>query len=143
MALTSGTNFILKINTGTTGSPTYTTIAACTSHSFNQNYASVDVSNKDSVWTTFLDGVGKKSNTCELTGFVQTNGTDTGFEELKELADSTTQSQRMFEIILGDGEKISGTFELTSFAITGADAQGTTFTASLVSSGSITRASAS
>lgn len=137
MAITSGTAFILKIYNGST----YDTIGACTSHSFNQNYASVDVSNKDSVWSLFLDGVGKKSNTLELTGFAQTNGDDTGFESLKAIADSATVSQELYEIILGDGEKISGTFELTSLSLTGADAQGTTFTASLVSSGAIVRAS--
>lgn len=138
MALVNGSNFILKINTGTAGSPTYTKIGACQSHSFTQSYGSVDVSNKDSVWTTFLDGAGKKSSSLEFSGLVQTDGSDTAFEELKEVARSTTESQRLYEVIFGDGEKVTGSFELTSFAITGQDAQGITFTASLVSSGTIT-----
>lgn len=141
MALTDGTEFLLKINTGTVGTPVYTLIGACTTHSMTQSYGTVDVSNKDSVWTTSLDGAGKKSSSVEFSGFVSVNGDDTGFEELKELADSATESQRLFEIILGDGEKITATLELTSFAITGADAQGTTYTASLISSGALTRAS--
>lgn len=136
MAVTSGTLMILKLHNGTS----YIAVGACTSHSFTHSYSSVDVSNKDSVWTTFLDGVGKKSATIEMSGFVEENGDDAGFELLKAIADSATASQELFELVLGDGEKLSGTAELTSFAITGADAQGTTYTASFVTSGSLTRA---
>jgi predicted secreted protein len=137
VTVTSGTLMILKLHNGTS----YIAVGACTSHSFTQTYSSVDVSNKDSVWTTLLDGVGKKSTSIEMSGFVEANGDDAGFELLKAIADSATSSQELFELVLGDGEKISGTCELTSFAVTGADAQGTTYTASFVTSGAITRAS--
>lgn len=135
MAVISGTLMILKLHNGTS----YIAVGACTSHSFTHTYSSVDVSTKDSVWATSLDGSGKKSATIEMSGFVEADGDDAGFELLKGIADSTTSSQELFELVLGDGQKITGTCELTSFAITGADATGTTYTASFITSGAIAR----
>jgi hypothetical protein len=137
MALISGTTFLFKIFNGTT----YDLIGSCTSHSFTMNNGIVDVSNKDSVWETSLDGVGKKSATIELSGFSHNLAGNAGYEALKDLSRNATASQKAFEIILGDGEKITATFDLTSFAETGADAQGKTFTASLKMSGAPTVAS--
>jgi predicted secreted protein len=137
MSLIAGTNFIFKIYNGST----YDTIGACTSNSFTMNNGIVDVSNKDSVWETSLDGVGKKSATIELTGFSHSVSGNVGYEALKDLSRNASASQKQFEIVLGDGEKITAVFDLTSFAETGADAQGKTFTASLKMSGSPTVAS--
>jgi hypothetical protein len=127
MALISGTTFVFKIYNGTS----YDLIGSCTSNSFTMNNGIVDVSNKDSVWETSI----------ELSGFSHNITGNAGYELLKDLARNATASQKSFEIVLGDGEKITAVFDLTSFAETGADAQGKTFTASLKMSGAPTVAS--
>jgi len=139
MAHVAGKDFILKIYDGTS---TYNTIGSCRETSSVLTYDPVDTSSKSSQFKTSLDGAGKIGRTIDITGVAHMNGDDTGYESLKALADSATQSQELFELLLGDGEKITGTLELLSFTESGSDGAESTFSASFQTSGTLTRASA-
>ena len=53
----SGITFLLRVNTGTAGSPSYTTIAAQRSATLNRSAETIDVTTKDSNrWTESIYG---------------------------------------------------------------------------------------
>lgn len=138
MAIVAGSTVLLKIYDGAS---TYNTIGAGTTTSVTHNNQPITTKNKDSVWNTILDLPGQKDVTIELSCHVQDNGDDTGYEDLKALVDSTTDIRELFEFVLGDGEKLSGTFAVTNHTLNGADSEAATFSATFTSSGAITRAS--
>lgn len=59
-AYQKGSDALLKINTGTVGTPVWTTVAAMTTKSFSMSSESVDVTNQDSPnkWRELLTGAG-------------------------------------------------------------------------------------
>jgi predicted secreted protein len=131
MTISVGTAFIFKIFNGTT----YDIIGACKTHSVNGSTQIVDSSSKDSVWETSIDGVGKKSLTIGLTGLARNVSANAGYEALKDLFFNATASQKQMELVLANGEKITGVFDLTEFSFDAPDAGAVEFSASLKLSG--------
>jgi predicted secreted protein len=125
MAAISGRK--LRIKRGSTA------IAGARSDSITINNEPIDITDKDDAgWRTMLADVGVRSIDCEVEG-VLTDGT---FLALAVGTASSLLEAYTLEIDgIGD---FTGNFFLASFAVTGEQADATTFTASIQSSGTIT-----
>lgn len=110
-----------------------TAIAGARSDSFTINNEPIDITDKDDAgWRTYLADVGVRSIDCEVEGVLD----DSTFLALAVGAGSALLEAYTLDVI-GIGE-FTGNFYLASFAVTGEQADATTFTASIQSSGSIT-----
>ncbi|MBP3958339.1 phage major tail protein, TP901-1 family [Gemmata sp. G18] len=125
-----GRDFLLKNGTWSGG----TAIADCRTHSLRINHELVDITNKSSNgYRTLLEGAGVKSVTVTFGG-VMTN--DTGFETFQGYANAG--SINAHALGWADGDTLEGSFQVSSFEITGEYNGEQTFTATLESSGSWT-----
>lgn len=138
MAEFNGRDMLLLVDVG--GTPTL--VAAVTSKSVTMTNETVDVTTDDSNgWTTLLDKAGSKNCSISVEGVLVE---DTNFDAQDFFtvwaAAATTQEDLTLEIpsTLATNGTLSGTFSLTSFAITGATNGAVTFTAEFASSGEIT-----
>lgn len=110
-----------------------TAIAGARSDSFTINNEPIDITDKDDAgWRTYLADVGVRSIDCEVEGVLD----DSTFLALAVGTGSALLEAYTLDVI-GIGE-FTGNFYLASFAVTGEQADATTFTASLQSSGTIT-----
>lgn len=110
-----------------------TAIAGARSDSFTINNEPIDITDKDDAgWRTYLADVGVRSIDCEVEGVLD----DSTFLALAVGAGSALLEAYTLDVI-GIGE-FTGNFYLASFAVTGEQADATTFTASIQSSGTIT-----
>jgi TP901-1 family phage major tail protein len=110
-----------------------TAIAGARSDSITINNEPIDITDKDDAgWRTYLADVGARSIDCEVEGVL----TDSTFLALAVGAGSALLEAYTLEV-LGIGS-FTGDFYLASFAVTGEQADATTFTASIQSSGTIT-----
>lgn len=135
MAIATGITSVLKINTGTSGSPTYTMINAQREASIDLGKKSVDVTHKgDAGWERTL-GV-SRSITITCGGLV--DEADAGFLELRNVFWNNVQDQ--FQFLTAGGVTYTGTFELENLneAYPYDDAMGWQIT--LKSVGAITKA---
>jgi predicted secreted protein len=125
MAAISGRK--LRIKRGSTA------IAGARSDSITINNEPIDITDKDDAgWRTMLADVGVRSIDCEVEGIL----TDSTFLALAVGAASSLLEAYTLELDgIGD---FTGNFFLASFAVTGEQADATTFTASIQSSGTIT-----
>jgi predicted secreted protein len=125
MAAISGRK--LRIKRGSTA------IAGARSDSITINNEPIDITDKDDAgWRTMLADVGVRSIDCEVEGIL----TDSTFLALAVGTASALLEAYTIELDgIGD---FTGNFFLASFAVTGEQADATTFTASLQSSGTIT-----
>lgn len=125
MAAISGRK--LRIKRGSTA------IAGARSDSITINNEPIDITDKDDAgWRTMLADVGVRSIDCEVEGIL----TDSTFLALAVGTASSLLEAYTLELDgIGD---FTGNFYLASFAVTGEQADATTFTASLQSSGTIT-----
>lgn len=125
MAAISGRK--LRIKRGSTA------IAGARSDSITINNEPIDITDKDDAgWRTMLADVGVRSIDCEVEGIL----TDSTFLALAVGTASALLEAYTLEIdSIGD---FTGNFFLASFAVTGEQADATTFTASIQSSGTIT-----
>ncbi len=125
MAAISGRK--LRIKRGSTA------IAGARSDSITINNEPIDITDKDDAgWRTMLADVGVRSIDCEVEGIL----TDSTFLALAVGTASALLEAYTIEVDgIGD---FSGNFFLASFAVTGEQADATTFTASIQSSGTIT-----
>jgi TP901-1 family phage major tail protein len=124
MAALSGRK--LRIKRGSTA------IAGARSDSITINNEPIDITDKDdSGWRTYLADVGVRSIDCEVEGVLD----DATFLALAVGTSSALLEAYTIDII-GLGE-FTGNFYLASFALTGEQADATTFTASIQSSGTI------
>jgi TP901-1 family phage major tail protein len=125
MAAISGRK--LRIKRGSTA------IAGARSDSITINNEPIDITDKDDAgWRTMLADVGVRSIDCEVEGIL----TDSTFLALAVGTASALLEAYTLEIdSIGD---FTGNFYLASFAVTGEQADATTFTASIQSSGTIT-----
>jgi TP901-1 family phage major tail protein len=125
MAAISGRK--LRIKRGSTA------IAGARSDSITINNEPIDITDKDDAgWRTMLADVGVRSIDCEVEGIL----TDSTFLALAVGTASSLLEAYTLELDgIGD---FTGDFYLASFAVTGEQADATTFTASLQSSGTIT-----
>ncbi len=110
-----------------------TAIAGARSDSITINNEPIDITDKDDAgWRTMLADVGVRSIDCEVEGIL----TDSTFLALAVGTASSLLEAYTLEVDgIGD---FSGNFFLASFAVTGEQADATTFTASIQSSGTIT-----
>lgn len=110
-----------------------TAIAGARADSFTINNEPIDITDKDdSGWRTYLADVGVRSIDCEVEGVLD----DSTFLALAVGTASSLLEAYTIDVI-GIGE-FTGNFYLASFAVTGEQADATTFTASIQSSGTIT-----
>lgn len=110
-----------------------TAVAGARSDSITINNEPIDITGKsDTGWRTLLADVGARSIDAEVEGIL----TDSTFLALAVGAGSALLESYTLEV-LGIGS-FTGNFYLASFAITGEQADATTFTASIQSSGTIT-----
>jgi len=110
-----------------------TAIAGARADSFTINNEPIDITDKDdSGWRTYLADVGVRSIDCEVEGVLD----DSTFLALAVGTASALLEAYTIDVI-GIGE-FTGNFYLASFAVTGEQADATTFTASIQSSGTIT-----
>jgi predicted secreted protein len=125
MAAISGRK--LRIKRGSTA------IAGARSDSITINNEPIDITDKDDAgWRTMLADVGVRSIDCEVEGIL----TDSTFLALAVGTASSLLEAYTLELDgIGD---FTGNFFLASFAVTGEQADATTFTASIQSSGTIT-----
>jgi predicted secreted protein len=110
-----------------------TAIAGARSDSITINNEPIDITDKDDAgWRTMLADVGVRSIDCEVEGVLQ----DSTFLALAVGTASALLEAYTIEVDgIGD---FTGNFFLASFAVTGEQADATTFTASIQSSGTIT-----
>lgn len=110
-----------------------TAIAGARSDSITINNEPIDITEKDSAgWRTYLADVGVRSIDCEVEGILE----DSTFLALAVGTASSLLEAYTLEVdTIGD---FSGNFYLASFAVTGEQADATTFTATIQSSGTIT-----
>lgn len=125
MANSAGRDFVVQKNS--------TTIASVTTKSVTWNGTPIDITNDDDDGaTTYLaDRFANTTLEISVEGF-------TDDDVLSDIAFVATDSGKHLSDITLDrpnGDSISGTFILTSYAETGASAEGTTFTATLVRNG--------
>ncbi len=123
-----GRDFLLKLGAWSGG----TTVGDCRTHSLQINHEAVDITNKSSNgYRTLLEGAGTKSVTVTFGG-VMTN--DSGFETFQGYANAG--SINAMALGWADGDTLEGSFQVTSFQITGDQNNEQSFTATLESSGS-------
>ena len=125
MANSAGRDFVVKKND--------VKIASVTTKSVNWAGTLIDITNDDDDGaTTYLaDEFGNTTLEMTVEGF-------TDDDVLSDLAFvATSSSKHLSDITLerANGDEISGTFILTAYSETGASAEGSTFTATLVRSG--------
>jgi TP901-1 family phage major tail protein len=134
MAIATGINGILKINTGTLGSPTYTTISGQRSATLTFSKNSVDVTHKgDAGWERTLGISRGVSISCE--GFA--DEADPGFQELRNVFWNNVQDQ--FQFVTPGAVTYTGTFELESLDETSPYDDAASFSCTLKSVGVITK----
>lgn len=110
-----------------------TAVAGARADSFTINNEPIDITEKDDAgWRKYLADVGVRSIDAEVEGILE----DTTFLALAVGTSSALLEAYTIEL-LGLGS-FSGNFYLASFAVTGEQADATTFTASIQSSGTIT-----
>lgn len=107
MAIGTGITGVLKINTGTSGSPTYTMINAQRNASLDFGKKSVDVTHKgDAGWERTLGVSRSVSISCD--GLV--DEADAGYLELRNVFWNNVQDQ--FQFLTPGGVTYTGTFEM-------------------------------
>lgn len=110
-----------------------TAIAGARSDSLTINNEPIDITEKDDAgWRKYLADVGVRSIDCEVEGILE----DSTFLALAVGTASSLLEAYTLEVdTIGD---FTGNFYLVSFAVTGEQADATTFTATIQSSGTIT-----
>jgi predicted secreted protein len=110
-----------------------TAVAGARADSLTINNEPIDITEKDSNgWRTYLADVGVRSIDAEVEGILE----DSTFLALAVGTASALLESYTLEVdTIGD---FTGNFYLASFAVTGEQADATTFTASIQSSGTIT-----
>lgn len=110
-----------------------TAIAGARADSFTINNEPIDITEKDDAgWRKYLADVGVRSIDCEVEGIL---------ENSTFLALAVGTASALLEAYTIDVDGIgdfTGNFYLASFAVTGEQADATTFTATIQSSGTIT-----
>lgn len=133
MAATAGRDILLKLGSG---SPvTYTTIAAARTNTMTFDNTEVDITTMDSAGIRqLLAGAGVRSATASIDG-VYTDAA--GQAALMTAASAGTHVNLRLENAT-NSITVTGTFQVNSFQITGAEGEAGTFSASFASAGTVT-----
>jgi TP901-1 family phage major tail protein len=122
-----GRDFLLKLGTWSSGN----TIAGGREHTLRYGHELVDVTNKGSNgYRTLLEGAGTKSVSVTFSGVIEN---DAYFETFQGYANAG--SINAMALGWADGDKLEGSFMISTFEISGAHNNEQTFTATLESSG--------
>lgn len=134
MAAVSGRSFLLKTGTGTV-----VTVAALRTTSFTVDGSTVDITNKDSAGMQELLSAGGVAKIG-----ISAGGVLTGAAQSTDLiAKALARTLDPYTIVFDNGDKIEGSFQLTSFGASGDYNGEQTYTLSLESSGTMTLTPAS
>lgn len=134
MAGQKGKLVLLKVGDGQTPTESFATIGGLRTTSFNLNNQSVDATNKDSgQWRELLDGAGISSLSISGAGLF----TDAASEEtLRGYAFGN--NIKNYELHFGNGDVLSGAFQVTSYQRSGNHNDDETYSISLESAGAVT-----
>lgn len=134
MSAQNGALVLLKMGDGGTPTETFTTIGGMRANSFTLNNQAVDATNKDSgAWRQLLEGAGIRAVSLSGSGIF----TDSAAEETLRSA-AFNNSIDNYELHFGNGDKLSGAFQITSYNRGGSYDGEETYSASFASAGAIT-----
>src|SRR5262249_31930359 len=127
MTAQKGLSMLLKLGSDGSGG----TVAGFRAHTLDINNEMVDVTNKDSSgWRTLLQQAGVQSGTISGNGTVESSTTFETFQGYAQV-----NSINAYQLTYGDGDTVSGNFQITKFSDTGEFNKEQTFTCTLESSG--------
>jgi TP901-1 family phage major tail protein len=133
MAAQKGSLFLLKVGDGG-GTEVFTTIGGMRTNSFSLNNQAVDTTNKGSgQWRELLSGAGTSSVNISGSGVF----TDDAAEEMVR-GYAFNNEIHNYEIVFGNGDTLSGAFQITSYSRSGNHNNEEAYTVSLASAGAIT-----
>lgn len=135
MAAQNGRNMTIAVGDGGTPTETFEVVAGAREDSMTLENGEIDITNKDSgARRTLLDGGTQQINlTCS--GVYVEGGMTTSDDLFNKARDGTITN---YQVEYENGEKISGAFQVASYARTGAHDGAVTFEAELHSSGTYT-----
>jgi len=134
MSAQKGSLVLLKIGNGGSPTETFATVGGLRTTGFTLNNQAVDATNKDSgAWRALLEGAGIRSITLSGSGIF----TDAASEETVR-TQAFANSIRNYELHFGNGDKLAGAFQITSYQRSGNHDAEEIYSISLASSGSIT-----
>jgi TP901-1 family phage major tail protein len=134
MAAQKGSLFILKIGDGATPDEAFTTIGGMRTNRFTLNNQAVDTTNRDSgQWRALLEGAGNSSLSISASGIFEDS---TAEETLRGYA--FANSIRNFQFTFGNGDSMTGAFQISSYSRGASYNDAETFSISLQSAGAVT-----
>lgn len=134
MTAQKGSIVLLKVGDGATPTESFTTVGGLRTTSFTHNNQTVDTTNKDSgAWRELLDGAGTRSITISGSGVF----TDAASEETVRGFAMNNQIKN-YQMTFGNGDSMSGAFQITSYQRSGNYNNEETYSLSLASAGEIT-----
>jgi TP901-1 family phage major tail protein len=134
MTAQKGSLVLLKVGDGATPTESFTTVGGLRTTNFTHNNQTVDATNKDSgAWRELLDGAGTRSVSISGSGVF----TDSAAEETVR-GYAMENSVKNFELTFGNGDKLSGPFQITSYQRAGSYSDVETYSLTLSSAGQVT-----
>lgn len=135
MAYQKGSEMLLKMDTASTGGPTYTSVAALQTKSLQLNSDSVDVTNQDSTdkWRELLAGAGVKRASVSGRGVFADSVVEAAV--MQTVLDGTIKS---WQVIVPGLGAFAGLFQVTQCEYSGAHNGEVQYSISLDSAGAIT-----
>ncbi len=134
MAAQKGSLFLLKVGDGGSPTETFTTVGGLRATRFTLNNQLVDSSNKDSgAWRNILANAGIRSLTISGSGVFL----DSASEETVR-ANAFASSVNNYRITMGNGDYLTGAFQITSYERSGDYDGEETYSITLESAGNIT-----
>lgn len=135
MAATTGVDFLIKVNTGTTQSPVWTSVGGQRGATLSMTTAEADTTNKDSDgWHEGLPTI----RSWSISGDGLIIETDTGFGELLDAYINNTQVS--VQLATAGTKKYSGLATLTDFSYDAPYDGEATCSYTLTGSGALTKA---
>lgn len=133
MTAQKGSLLLLKVGDGATPTENFTTVGGLRTTSFTHNNQTVDATNKSSgAWRTLLEDAGVRSITISGTG-VFTNAV--AEETVRGIA--MNNQIKNFQLTFGNGDSMTGPFQITSYQRAGNYNNEETYSLSLASAGTI------
>lgn len=135
MAYQKGLAVLLKVDTATTGGPTYTTLAGIQANSIRIGADAVDVTNADSTarFRELLEGAGVKRLTLSGSGVFSDAAVDAKLTEY--VMDG---SIKLWQAIVPDFGTFAGSFQITQLDFNGPHDKEVQFSITIESAGEIT-----
>ncbi len=133
MTAQKGSLVLLKVGDGATPTESFTTVGGLRTTSFTHNNQTVDATNKDSgAWRELLDGAGTRSVSISGSGVF----TDSAAEETVR-GYAMNNAINNYELTFGNGDKLSGAFQITSYQRAGSHNDAESYSVTLASAGQV------